>query len=106
MSPQAAFIYSGDVVGAFYSQIEAPKTVILFGPNHTGLGENISVMTEGTWSMPMGNISIDKVLATQLCKETSLAKPNSVTHQFKNSLETRLPFLQYLRRKSHCSNLS
>ena len=98
VSPHAGFIYSGDVVGAVYSQIEVPETVILLGPNHTGLGENISVMTEGTWSMPMGNISIDEVLATQLCKETSLAKPNSVAHQFEHSLETQLPFLQYLRK--------
>ena len=46
----------------------------------------------------MVNISIDEVLATQLCKETSLAKPNSVAHQFEHSLETQLPFLQYLRK--------
>ena len=98
VSPHAGFIYSGDVVGAVYSQIEVPETVILLGPNHTGLGENISVMKEGIWSMPMGNISIDEVLATQLCKETSLAKPNSVAHQFEHSLETQLPFLQYLRK--------
>ena len=98
VSPHAGFIYSGDVVGAVYSQIEVPETIILLGPNHTGLGENISVMTEGTWSMPMGNIPIDEVLATQLCKETSLAKPNSVAHQFEHSLETQLPFLQYLRK--------
>ena len=98
VSPHASFIYSGDIVGAVYSQIEVPETVILLGPNHTSLGENISVMTEGTWSMPMGNISIDEVLATQLCKETSLAKPNSVAHQFEHSLQTQLPFLQYLRK--------
>ena len=47
VSPHAGFIYSGDVVGAVYSQIEVPETVILLGPNHTGLGENISVMKEG-----------------------------------------------------------
>ena len=98
VSPHAGFIYSGDVVGAVYSEIEVPETVILLGPNHTCFGENISVMTEGTWSMPMGNIYIDEVLATQLCKETSLAKPNSVAHQFEHSLETQLPFLQYLRK--------
>jgi MEMO1 family protein len=89
VSPHAGFIYSGDVVGAVYSQIEVPETVILLGPNHTGLGENISVMTKGAWSMPMGNISIDEVLANQLCKETPLAKPNSVAHQFEHSLETQ-----------------
>jgi MEMO1 family protein len=64
VSPHAGFIYSGDVIGAVYSQIEVPETTILLGPNHTGLGENISVMKEGICSMPMGNIAIDEVLAT------------------------------------------
>jgi MEMO1 family protein len=82
VSPQTGSIYSGDIVGVVYSQIEVPETVILLGPNHTGLGQNISVMIEGAWSMPIGNIPIDEALATQLCKETSLAKPNSVAHQF------------------------
>lgn len=98
VAPHAGFIYSGDVAGAVYSQIEIPETIILLGPNHTGRGENISVMTKGTWSMPMGDIGVDEDLATQLCKETSIAKPNPVAHQFEHSLETQLPFLQYLKK--------
>jgi MEMO1 family protein len=98
VSPHAGFIYSGDVAGAVYSRIEIPETVILLGPNHTGRGENISVMTEGVWSMPMGDIAIDEELATQLCEETPTAKPSPDAHQFEHSLETQLPFLQYLRK--------
>ena len=51
VSAHAGFIYCGDIVGAVYSKIEVPETVILLGPNHTGLGENISVMTEGPWAI-------------------------------------------------------
>jgi MEMO1 family protein len=98
VSPHAGLIYSGDVAGAVYSRIEIPETVILLGPNHTGHGENISVMTKGTWSMPMGDIAIDEELATLLCKETSIAKPDPAAHLFEHSLETQLPFLQYLRK--------
>ena len=47
VSPHAGFIYSGDVAGAVYSRIEIPDTVVLIGPNHTGYGENVSVMTKG-----------------------------------------------------------
>ena len=36
VTPQAGFIYSGDILVAVYSQIEVPETVILIGPNHTG----------------------------------------------------------------------
>ena len=98
VSPHAGFIYSGDVAGAVYSRIEIPETIILLGPNHTGRGENISVMTKGTWSMPMGDIDIDEELANLLCKETPIAKPNLTAHQFEHSLETQLPFLQYLKK--------
>ena len=98
VSPHAGFMYSGDVAGAVYSQIEIPDTVILIGPNHTGRGENVSVMTEGIWSMPMGDVFIDEELATILCDETPLAKPNTTAHQFEHSLETQLPFLQYFKK--------
>lgn len=101
VSPHAGFMYSGDVAGAVYSRIEIPDTIILLGPNHTGRGETISVMVRGIWSMPMGDIAIDEVLATALCEETSIAKPDPAAHQFEHSLETQLPFLQYLR-KSFC----
>ena len=60
LSPHAGFMYSGDVAGAVYSRIEIPDTVVLIGPNHTGYGENISVMTKGTWSMPMGDVEVDE----------------------------------------------
>ncbi len=96
--PHAGFMYSGDVAGAVYSRIEIPETVILIGPNHTGRGENVSVMSEGIWSMPMGDVSVDEELATILCEETTLVKPNPSAHQFEHSLETQLPFLQYFKK--------
>lgn len=98
VSPHAGFMYSGDVAGAVYSQIEIPDSVILLGPNHTGHGKNVSVMTEGIWSMPMGDVLVDEELATLLCEETSIAQPDTAAHQFEHSLETQLPFLQYFKK--------
>ena len=51
--------------------------------------------------MRLGNIAIDEELATQLCKETSIVKPVPAAHQFENSLETQLPFLQCLKNDFH-----
>lgn len=98
VSPHAGFMYSGDVAGAVYSRIEIPETVVLIGPNHTGYGENISIMTSGTWSMPMGEVSVDETLAAIICEETPIAKPDTLAHQFEHSLETQLPFLQYFKK--------
>ena len=97
VSPHAGFIYSGDVAGAVYSKIEIPNTVILIGPNHKGLGEKISVMTEGTWKMPQGEVQIDNQLANEICQTSLIAKKDNQAHKKEHSLETQLPFLQYYR---------
>ncbi|MBT6345277.1 MAG: AmmeMemoRadiSam system protein B [Nitrospina sp.] len=96
--PHAGYMYSGSVAGAVYSRIEIPETVILIGPNHTGRGETISLMTEGVWAMPMGEVSIDTDLAQTICEETPLAKVDASAHRFEHSLETQLPFLQYFKK--------
>ena len=98
VSPHAGFMYSGDVAGAVYSQIEIPDTVVLIGPNHTGYGENISIMKNGIWSMPMGDVTVDEKLASIICEQTSITEPDSLAHQFEHSLETQLPFLQYFKK--------
>ena len=97
--PHAGFKYSGDVAGAVYSRIKIPDTVILIGPNHTGEGEAVAVMTTGSWSMPMGDIAIDQELAAAICEHTNLAKPDSFAHRFEHSLETQLPFLQFFKKE-------
>ena len=59
ISPHAGFIYSGDVAGSVYASIEIPDTVLLLGPNHTGRGPAVSLMPEGVWAMPLGEVEID-----------------------------------------------
>jgi AmmeMemoRadiSam system protein B len=97
VSPHAGFMYSGDTAGAVYSQIEIPETVILIGPNHTGDGRPVSVMTEGIWSMPLGDLPIDTELAKTICFASSRVHAGSKAHRYEHSLETQLPFLQYFR---------
>ena len=71
VSPHAGFMYSGRVAGSVYSRIEIPDTVVLVGPNHTGHGHKVSVMTEGVWLMPFGDVKIDSTLAEMICEESS-----------------------------------
>ncbi len=97
VSPHAGFMYSGDTAGAVYSRIEIPDTVILIGPNHTGEGKPVSVMTEGVWSMPMGDLPIDTELAQTICEASPVVHADSKAHRYEHSVETQLPFLQYFR---------
>jgi MEMO1 family protein len=99
VSPHAGFMYSGDTAGAVYSKIEIPDTVILIGPNHTGEGKPVSVMTEGVWSMPMGDLPIDTELAQTICEDSPILHADSQAHRYEHSVETQLPFLQYFRKE-------
>lgn len=95
--PHAGFMYSGDVAGSVYSRIEIPETVLILGPNHTGMGERISIMTEGTWSMPLGDIEVDSELANAVLEMSPKIFDNASAHRAEHSLETQLPFLQYFK---------
>ena len=99
IAPHAGIMYSGDVAGTVYSRIEIPETVILLGPNHTGMGEPIAVFSHGSWIMPFGDLEIDAILAENILKNLPIARDNEDAHRLEHSLETQLPFLQYFRKQ-------
>ena len=94
VSPHAGFTYSGDIAGAVYSRIQIPKTLVMLGPNHTGNGKSVSLMAQGTWSMPFGKVEVDSELAQQILISSSLIHDDSSAHLYEHSLETQLPFIQ------------
>ena len=98
VSPHAGFIYSGPVAGAVYSSVEIPDIVVLIGPNHTGLGESVSLMAEGLWETPLGTVEIDKTLAASIVAKSSRIRKDSLAHLHEHSLEVQLPFLQYFKK--------
>lgn len=95
--PHAGYMYSGHVAGAVYSRLKIPARIILLGPNHTGLGAALSIMTEGSWEIPLGRVPIDTALAKSLMHHCHLLTEDGAAHQFEHSLEVQLPFLFHLR---------
>jgi len=95
--PHAGYIYSGAVAGAVYGSIEVPEKVILLGPNHTGLGAEAAVMTEGVWEIPTGSVPVDEALAEKLASSSRLFTPDRTAHLQEHSLEVQLPFLLHLK---------
>ncbi len=95
--PHAGLIYSGSVAGAVYSSIELPDIVILIGPNHTGLGAPVSLMTNGSWETPLGTVAIDEALAASILSKSTRIKEDTLAHLREHSLEVQLPFIQYFK---------
>ena len=97
--PHAGYLYSGPVAAhAFYelAQDGKPDTVVLLGPNHTGYGSALSLMREGKWRTPLGDVEIDTKLADEILHETSIVDIDETAHRYEHSLEVQLPFLQFL----------
>lgn len=96
VSPHAGLMYSGHVAGAVYSRIETPDTFLLIGPNHTGHGARLSVMTSGEWEIPTGVFGIDDVLAASILDRLPGLTGDSKAHLHEHSLEVQLPFIAHL----------
>jgi AmmeMemoRadiSam system protein B len=98
VSPHAGYIYSGPVAGALFSHTEITDTVVILGPNHTGIGHTFSLYKEGRWSTPFGMVDIDAGLSDDILKSSSLIKEDKTAHAYEHSLEVQIPFMQYFKK--------
>ena len=97
--PHAGYVYSGPAAAHSYLALgeqATPDTVVIIGPNHTGWGTPVSVMTNGLWETPFGNVSIDTELADRIVDLFDLARSDENAFVREHSLEVQLPFLQYI----------
>ncbi|MGC8974850.1 MAG: AmmeMemoRadiSam system protein B [Thermoprotei archaeon] len=97
--PHAGYIYSGPVAAHSYAKLASegrPDVFVLLGPNHTGVGEAVSVWDEGAWETPLGRAIIDADLAREIISNSQYAKPDKLAHYEEHSIEVQIPFLQYL----------
>ncbi len=95
--PHAGYIYSGAIAAHSFNILannNFADTFIILGPNHTGIGSGVAVMTEGKWLTPFGSVSIHENLSKNLWKDIIDKDDNA--HMYEHSIEVQLPFLQYL----------
>jgi AmmeMemoRadiSam system protein B len=95
LAPHAGLVYSGPVAGAVYSRIVLPGVFVLIGPNHTGLGAPVSIMSSGQWTTPLGLVSVDEPLAAAIKERSRRIQDDALAHLREHSLEVQLPFIQY-----------
>lgn len=98
LAPHAGLVYSGPVAGAVYSRIVLPDVFVLIGPNHTGLGAPVSIMTAGRWTTPLGEVAVDETLASAIASRSRRIQDDMLAHLREHSLEVQLPFIQYQKK--------
>ena len=92
--PHAGYMYSGHVAGAVYAHVELPRRFVILCPNHTGMGTALSIMSEGAWQTPLGNVNIDSRLAQELKRRFAALSEDAGAHRSEHAIEVQLPFLQ------------
>ncbi len=92
--PHGSLFTSGPVAGAVYSRLAPAPLAVLFGPNHSGSGEKLSV-ADGEWSTPLGEVSVDKELMRAVLKAAPDLKRDADAQKHEHAVELQLPFLQH-----------
>ncbi len=93
VSPHAGYSYSGPTAAhGFIAAADGglPSSVIVIGPNHTGLGKEIGVSRED-FRTPLGIVRNDHELFDAIGSDH-----DELSHLREHSMEVQLPFLQYL----------
>lgn len=99
VSPHAGYMYSGPVAAHGFAQMAQdgkPSSIVIIGPNHSGAGSGVSIMTSGKWQTPLGEIQIDEALSGAIKRASDIIDTDVVAHAYEHSLEVQLPFLQHL----------
>ncbi len=97
--PHAGYMYSGPVAAHGYYRLATAgprESIVIIGPNHTGLGSGVSTMTSGEWSTPLGEVKVDNELAEKVAKNSGLIDVEEEAHKYEHSIEVQLPFLQFI----------
>ncbi len=97
LMPHAGYQYSGAVAGAAISRVKFKDTFIIMGPSHSGLGKPFSVMPEGTWKTPLGEVKVDEELARKIVSLSRYAEEDYRAHEEEHAVEVQVPFLQYIK---------
>jgi AmmeMemoRadiSam system protein B len=97
--PHAGWMYSGKVAGEVYSLIKPADVYILLGPNHTGMGKDVSVYPQGYWENPLGKIKVNSEIVDMLTKHSEFLEKDFLAHNREHSLEVQIPFLQVITKK-------
>ena len=98
VAPHAGYMYSGMPAAHTYLNLfedGKPDHIVIFGPNHTGMGARLAVCNED-WVTPLGKARYDSGLGAAIVEQDEHASIDCIAHSSEHSIEVQIPFLQYV----------
>ena len=93
IAPHAGYVYSGKTAAHAFQALQKADCYIILSPNHTGLGEPISIYPRGSWKSPLGEVKVNEEIASRIAKKMAVER-DELAHIGEHSIEVQLPFLQ------------
>ena len=93
--PHGSYTHSGALAGAALSRVTIPRRCILVGPSHTGSWMPWSLLMEGAYRTPLGDVPIDTGCAEALRARCPFLEPDAWAQRGEHAIEVVLPFLQW-----------
>lgn len=100
--PHAGYIYSGQIAGLAYREVNKAKSgefkkVVLLGPSHRVYLDKVVEDDNNFWETPLGRVDVGKIKISE--GESSILEVNKKPHEVEHCLEVQLPFLQVSLKK-------
>jgi MEMO1 family protein len=95
ISPHAGYIYSGPIAAYSFKAIKGSdyELAVVLAPSHRARFEGASVIPEGIYETPLGDVEIDSKIGGKLMEKRGFNFLKEV-HAAEHSLEVQVPFLQ------------
>jgi len=96
IAPHAGYVYSAPVAAHVYKLLAGQQyaTVVLIGNSHHEGYPGVSIIAEGSFRTPLGDVPIDVELARKLLDAGREMQYRASPHGPEHSLEVQLPFFQ------------
>jgi AmmeMemoRadiSam system protein B len=94
--PHAGLVFSGKTAGAVYARLDPPETLVILGPNHSGMGAAAALPSQARWETPLGPVAIDRDLAEVIRAGAPSLAVDDTAHAREHSIEVQLPFIRHL----------
>ncbi len=97
IAPHAGYIYSGSVAAYGYSCLKHTDFdgFVVIAPSHRGRFDGASVIPEGEYATPLGDVHIDSEIGAALLKKDNFEFIHQA-HEMEHSLEVQVPFIQVI----------
>ena len=94
--PHDSYRRCGGVLGTTLSQLIIPRRCVVLGPSHTGSWIRWSVMADGAYRTPLGEVPVDDAGVEWLRMRCPFLERDAWGQRGEHAIEVLVPFLQRL----------